>query len=207
MRVVVVEPRPNAAWPNNYGVWIDEFEAMGLEDCIDTEWQRAKVQFTEKEEASVLDRKYGRVNRRRLKDRLLKGCVANGVIFHAARAVGVTHAERWRSAVKCSDGAEVLGAAVLDGTGHARSLVEFEGEFDPGYQGAYGIMIEVESHPFELDTMFFMDWRDDHLAGDEESEITRRVPTPPKGLATWVGDRCNVRKDLHLELRIERILE
>ncbi len=32
-------------------------------------------------------------------------------------------------------------------------------------QGAYGIIIEVESHPFELDTMLFMDWRDDHTSG------------------------------------------
>jgi Lycopene cyclase protein len=30
------------------------------------------------------------------------------------------------------------------------------------YQGAYGIVVEVESHPFPLDTMLFMDWRDDH---------------------------------------------
>ena len=32
-----------------------------------------------------------------------------------------------------------------------------------GYQGAYGIVVEVESHPFDCDTMLFMDWRDDHL--------------------------------------------
>ena len=38
----------------------------------------------------------------------------------------------------------------------------FDEDFDPGYQAAYGMMIEVESHPFELDTMLFMDWRDDH---------------------------------------------
>ena len=46
--------------------------------------------------------------------------------------------------------------------GHARKLVSFDQQFDPGYQGAYGIMAEVESHPFDLDTMLFMDWRDDH---------------------------------------------
>lgn len=51
---------------------------------------------------------------------------------------------------------------MLDCTGHARRLVNFDQKFDPGYQAAYGMMIEVESHPFELDTMLFMDWRDDH---------------------------------------------
>ncbi len=29
-------------------------------------------------------------------------------------------------------------------------------------------MCDVESHPFDLDTMLFMDWRDDHTAGDAD---------------------------------------
>ncbi len=33
-------------------------------------------------------------------------------------------------------------------------------------QGAYGIMAEVESHPFDVDTMLFMDWRDEHTSGN-----------------------------------------
>lgn len=37
-----------------------------------------------------------------------------------------------------------------------------------GYQGAYGIVVEVESHPFDVDTMLFMDWRDDHLDGSPD---------------------------------------
>lgn len=41
-----------------------------------------------------------------------------------------------------------------------------------GYQGAYGITVEVESHPFEVDTMLFMDWRDDHL--DAHPDIKER---------------------------------
>jgi len=70
------------------------------------------------------------------------------------------------------DGSSIRGTLVLDATGHARRLVEFDKEFNPGYQGAYGIMAEVESHPFDLDTMLFMDWRDDHLAG--HPEVSRR---------------------------------
>ena len=42
-RVCVVDPEPLAAWPNNYGVWVDEFEAMGLGDCLEHVWQQAKV--------------------------------------------------------------------------------------------------------------------------------------------------------------------
>jgi hypothetical protein len=34
----------------------------------------------------------------------------------------------------------VSGSLVLDATGHSRRLVQFDKKFDPGYQGAYGII-------------------------------------------------------------------
>ena len=30
LRVALVDPRPLARWRNNYGVWVDEFEALDL---------------------------------------------------------------------------------------------------------------------------------------------------------------------------------
>lgn len=41
--VCVVDPEPLGIWPNNYGVWVDEFQAMGLEDCLEVVWPKAKV--------------------------------------------------------------------------------------------------------------------------------------------------------------------
>lgn len=41
--VCVVDPEPFGVWPNNYGVWVDEFQAMGLEDCLEVIWPKAKV--------------------------------------------------------------------------------------------------------------------------------------------------------------------
>jgi hypothetical protein len=41
--VCVVDPTPHAPWPNNYGAWVDEFQAMGLEDCMEVIWPKAKV--------------------------------------------------------------------------------------------------------------------------------------------------------------------
>ena len=32
-------------------------------------------------------------------------------------------------------------------------------------------MAEVESHPFDLDTMLFMDWRDDFTSGDDDMAV------------------------------------
>lgn len=81
--------------------------------------------------------------------------------FHETKAASVQHAAG-SSTLTCSDGSQLHSSFVLDCTGHARKLVTFDEKFDPGYQAAYGMMIEVESHPFDLDTMLFMDWRDDH---------------------------------------------
>lgn len=41
--VCVVDPCPLSLWPNNYGVWVDEFEAMGLDDCFDRVWTTSEV--------------------------------------------------------------------------------------------------------------------------------------------------------------------
>jgi hypothetical protein len=67
---------------------------------------------------------------------------------------------------------------VLDATGHARKLVKFDKKFDPGFQGAYGIIAEVESHPFDLKTMLFMDWRDEHTFHDPAMRAANtKLPT------------------------------
>ena len=42
-QVCVIEPAPLAEWPNNYGVWVDEFQAMGLQDCLEVTWPKARV--------------------------------------------------------------------------------------------------------------------------------------------------------------------
>lgn len=46
---------------------------------------------------------------------------------------GVTHGGG-SSMLECADGTQVPAVAVLDATGHALKLVEFDAKFDPGYQ-------------------------------------------------------------------------
>jgi lycopene beta-cyclase len=170
--VAVVDPAPLAAWPNNYGVWCDEFEAMGLEDCFATVWQSAVVHLDVGPlGARTLTRPYARVDRPRLKRRLLADCLAAGVRFHVARVEGGAAHAAGRSTLSCraAGGGEgalttVVASLVVDATGHARRLVQHDGAYDPGYQGAYGFTAEVESHPFDPAAMLFMDWRDEHLA-------------------------------------------
>lgn len=202
-RVCVVDPAPESVWPNNYGVWIDEFEALGLEDCIDKTWNRATVFLDgDPDSERTLARPYGRVDRRRLKRRLLDACASHGVVFKATKADAlrnfspsaagassspvppamgreVTLASGGYSDVICSDGETVRGKLVLDATGYARKFTQFPSAYDPGYQGAYGIMAEVESHPFAEDAMLFMDWRDDHLSAPDAAAVKARNDARP----------------------------
>ena len=135
-QVLIVDPNPLAPWMNNFGVWIDEFRAMGLEDCLDHTWDRALVHLDASPEGArcgrcapgppavpavghpacllpacvrcaarlmpsshptaaaaaiplpagrYLSRPYGRVDRPKLKRRLLERCVASGVTFHRGK--------------------------------------------------------------------------------------------------------------------------
>ena len=67
---------------NNYGVWVDEFRDLGLEQNLDRVWEDALCYFGEGKEVRI-GRQYGRVCRRRLRTHLLQRCQQNGVQFLA----------------------------------------------------------------------------------------------------------------------------
>lgn len=176
LSVCLIDPSPKLIWPNNYGVWVDEFEAMDLLDCLDTTWSGAVVYIDDKTKKD-LGRPYGRVNRKQLKSKMLQKCISNGVKFHQAKVVKVIHEES-KSLLICNDGITIQAAVVLDATGFSRCLVQYDKPYNPGYQVAYGILAEVEEHPFDIDKMVFMDWRDSHL--DNNLEVKQRnskIPT------------------------------
>ncbi|KAK6945191.1 hypothetical protein RJ641_026293 [Dillenia turbinata] len=176
LSVCSIDPSPKLIWPNNYGVWVDEFEALDLLDCLDTTWSGAVV-FIDDKSKKDLDRPYGRVNRKQLKSKMMQKCILNGVHFHQAKVVKVIHEES-KSLLICNDGVTVQAAVVLDATGFSRCLVQYDKPYNPGYQVAYGILAEVEEHPFDVNKMVFMDWRDSHLNDNTElRERNSRIPT------------------------------
>ncbi|EMS51824.1 Lycopene beta cyclase, chloroplastic/chromoplastic [Triticum urartu] len=104
-------------------------------------------------------------------------CIAHGVRFHQAKVAKVVHNEA-SSLLICDDGVAVPATVVLDATGFSRCLVQYDKPYNPGYQVAYGILAEVDEHPFDIDKMLFMDWRDSHLPeGSAIKERNSRVPT------------------------------
>lgn len=176
LSVCSIDPSPKLIWPNNYGVWVDEFEAMDLLDCLDTTWSGAVV-YIDDAKKKFLDRPYGRVNRKHLKSKMMQKCISNGVRFYQAKVIKVIH-EDSKSLLICSDGVTIQASVVLDATGFSRSLVQYDKPYNPGYQVAYGILAEVESHPFDPEKMVFMDWRDSHLDSLKEvKDRNSKIPT------------------------------
>uniref|UniRef100_M8BD74 lycopene beta-cyclase n=1 Tax=Aegilops tauschii TaxID=37682 RepID=M8BD74_AEGTA len=149
---------------------------MGLSDCLDTVWPSASV-FIDDHTSKSLHRPYARVARRKLKSTMMDRCIAHGVRFHQAKVAKVVHNEA-SSLLICDDGVAVPATVVLDATGFSRCLVQYDKPYNPGYQVAYGILAEVDEHPFDIDKMLFMDWRDSHLPeGSAIKERNSRVPT------------------------------
>ncbi|CAN4106643.1 unnamed protein product [Withania somnifera] len=176
LSVCSIDPNPKLIWPNNYGVWVDEFEAMDLLDCLDATWSGATV-YIDDNTTKDLNRPYGRVNRKQLKAKMIQKCILNGVEFHQAKVIKVIHEES-KSMLICNDGITVQATVVLDATGFSRCLVQYDKPYDPGYQVAYGILAEVEEHPFDVNKMVFMDWRDSHLKNKLKlQERNSRIPT------------------------------
>lgn len=164
IRVCCIDPSPLSMWPNNYGVWVDEFEGLGLEDCLDKTWPMTCVRIDD-HRTKYLDRAYGRVSRKRLKMKLLEICAAYGVQFHKAKVWKVEHQE-FESLVECDDGSKLRANLVVDASGFASTFIEYDKPRNHGYQIAHGILAEVDSHPFDLDKMLLMDWRDSHLGNE-----------------------------------------
>lgn len=164
IHVCCVDPSPLFIWPNNYGAWIDELESLDLQDCFDKTWPMASV-YLDDHKTKYLDRAYGRVSRKELKLKLLNGCISNGVKFHKAKVWKIEHQE-FESSVFCSDGRELKASLVVDASGFTSPFIEYDKPRNHGYQIAHGILAEVEEHPFDLDKMVLMDWRDSHLGNE-----------------------------------------
>ena len=78
----------------------------------------------------------------------------------------------------CNDSFTVQAAMVLVVTGFSRCLVQYDKPYNPGYRMAYGILAEVEEHPFDVDKMVFIDQRDSNLNNNVElKERNCRIPT------------------------------
>lgn len=161
-RVGVLAPDPSARWVQNYGAWADELDAHGVpRRAVEATWRSALVQ-TRGVPSRDLDRRYARLHTARFQDGALARLRSAGVGLWAGRASAVTH-EPDGSTVHLADGSSMRAAVVVDATGGASRLLSYGRGGSPGWQVAYGQLVEVDGHPWDMGEMVLMDF---HAAGE-----------------------------------------
>ncbi len=179
---VLVAGGPNRGWGANYGVWVDEFEALGLEEFLGPVWRDSVVHLAQGERRE-LGRAYGRIARGRFRGHLLKQCEQLGVHLRWESVLDAAHGAQ-TSRVRLSDGTTVHARMVVDASGHKPVLVHREGE-PTSWQAAYGVLGTVNDHPWDRERMTFMDLRQppavDALSG-VDATFLYAMPLAPRRL-------------------------
>ena len=152
---------PQEPWPNTYGIWADELEALGMEDFL---WKRWKKTTAYMGSTTIpLNRDYGLIDREKLQGHQLKQNQHHGVKWHLGKAANITHSSK-RSEVIDENGNPYSARIVIDTSGHHPALVKRLPMMKPiAYQAAYGVVGKFSAPPVELDQMVLMDYRDDFL--------------------------------------------
>ena len=172
--VALIDPRPEGSWPNNYGSWRIEWEALAkrlempeLLDCVNTDWAITDCFFggsfdTPFDERTRLDKPYLQVDRLKLKAalqakhaeggvRLVEGSVRASTVAPNLFDTDLVH-DATGSTITVSPGGETVRTrVVVDATGFESRMVareaggELWAELPPGYQIAYGMTVDVPS--------------------------------------------------------------
>ena len=153
-KVALVDPKPEGVWPNNYGSWRVEWEALAkrlgmselLEDCVAKDWKVTDCFFggswgMEWDQRTRLDREYLQVDRIKLKAALSKRMglgEAGGVTVLASSLKAKTIApnlfdknlahDATGSTLTLADGTSVRASLVVDATGFESKMVARESD-------------------------------------------------------------------------------
>eukprot|EP00629_Pelagomonadales_sp_RCC1024_P000533 CAMPEP_0119285580 /NCGR_PEP_ID=MMETSP1329-20130426/32458_1 /TAXON_ID=114041 /ORGANISM="Genus nov. species nov., Strain RCC1024" /LENGTH=521 /DNA_ID=CAMNT_0007286291 /DNA_START=151 /DNA_END=1713 /DNA_ORIENTATION=+ len=168
LEVALVDGGLEKPWPNNYGVWEEEWQALGdmlpelgLEDCVLNRWAKTDCFFGGSWDKPMLERTelpraYLRVDRERLRSALRAKSAAAGVRAVDA-LVAADEPARWcanvlagashdaaGSTLALTTGDELRATVVVDATGAESRLTTRRGPEvgdsipPPGFQVAYG---------------------------------------------------------------------
>jgi lycopene beta-cyclase len=153
-------------WPNTYGIWRDELEALGLTELLGHCWENS-VSYFGKGEVNH-DRAYGLFDKVKLQNHLLAKCETGGVEWHHSKATNIEH-ERERSIVTTSTGEIFRARVVIDASGHEPMFVKRQHQGAVAYQTAYGIVGHFSAPPVEAHQFVLQDFRSEHLSATERA--------------------------------------
>ena len=168
LRVVGISPNPKAAWPNTYGVWVDEVAPLGYAPFLSHTWPDTVGNFGRGEVA--LGRTYGRFDNGVLQAQLLARCKRAGVVWQQGLVVAVEHRAAG-SSLSTTNGETFTAQLVIDSSGHVPKLVS-RPVGNTAFQTAYGVLGRFSAPPVAPGQMLLMDFQDDFLTPAERSTPT-----------------------------------
>jgi len=178
---------------NTYGVWTDEFEALGLAHTLEATWPTARCHFGEGP-PTVVARGYGRVNRAALRAALVQRCADAGVRFVEGEldTAGVADSASPSTPLTATlaDGTPLTARMVTLACGAAAGrLLSYPADRPRvAAQTAYGVEADVDGWggAHEADAMLFMDFRRHH-AGLAPGTAASLTPAnhPAGGQGLW----------------------
>ncbi|QEY30990.1 lycopene cyclase family protein [Synechococcus sp. RSCCF101] len=155
---------PQDPWPNTYGIWGDEVDALGLAPLLSHRWQATSSVF--EEEPLAHRRDYGLLDRTALQRFWLERCERAAMGWTLGEAVAVQHDSR-SSTVVLADGQRLAARLVIDASGHQARFIRRPPQAAIAQQAAYGIVGRFASEPVEPGSFTLMDFRSGHLSEEE----------------------------------------
>ncbi len=155
-----------APWPNTYGIWRDELEALGLTHLLGHSWTNCVSYF---EQTTVQhDRTYGLFDKAKLQQHCFEQCEATQMQWHQGVAQTIGH-QADHSCVTTTTGTELRARIVVDASGHQPIFVTRKMTAPIAFQAAYGIVGRFSAPPVEPGQFVLMDYRSDHLSAAEKA--------------------------------------
>jgi lycopene cyclase-like protein len=154
-------------WPNTYGIWRDELEALNLTELLGHSWEDAVSYFSQGEVAH--QRAYGLFDKVKLQNYLLDRCAKGAVEWVEGAAQSIKHLAD-HSCVVTASGQELTARIVVDASGHKPVFVERSSTQPIAYQSAYGIVGRFSAPPVPDGQFVLMDFRSEHLSAAEKAQ-------------------------------------
>jgi len=159
-RVVVVDPTPEAGWPNRYGAW--ERDAAGLGLPIAQRWSAPLVDLGQGPQR--LPGTYVKLDGPALRVALLTALQTHGGRLLAGRVIDVEH-RATDSRLTLADGSTLRTRRVVDATG--RGVLVRRSRDPRTFQSAAGRLLRAQ-HPWSPDQAVYMDFSADHLSREDQ---------------------------------------
>jgi lycopene cyclase-like protein len=192
--VGLLAPELREPWPRNYGLWLDDAEALGIAHYLRHRWNQTEIRLAAG--PRLLGRGYALLDDRAMQLDILARCEAAGVRFVSGRLAALQHDDEGVD-LHTEHGERLRGRLVVDASGHASPWIAREDGPACGHQIAWGELLQVEE-PLDLAAMTFMDWSS---TGVEE----RDEALPPTFLYAmpFASDRLFVQETV-LTARVDR---